>query len=336
MITSTPLARWTWGDEVAGDDWVTAGVESAGAALSVLAGHRLVVGDVPIRVAVLEAGNPENFLYQHVFSVNSASLDADMPCIVAEISKSVVPGRVGSVNVDATCAGTLLGHGAEYHEERLFLLGVSVAVDFLSIRLATYSDAWMPFDLRGREQRSVHGANYPRLAAALKGISEVVGDAVEPDDPTWFGTPSETGVDNHFDPDGSASDVWSTFEIPYRNRVFHHRSQFGRDGYRRSIDGVVHYVPVGDDRGVLGYLWASDEGAAASYEPRESSGEAGYRAGLSWLELLRQAEERGMRPSEALAELAGVPGDEKMGHALSNKSAQIASLVSLREMASRE
>ncbi|MEU2788289.1 hypothetical protein [Streptomyces sp. NPDC007100] len=336
MITSTPLARWTWGDEVAGDDWVTASAEAAGAALSVLAGHRLVVGEVLIRVSVSEAGNPESILYQHVFSVNSATLDAEMPRFVSAISEGVAPGRVGNVSVDATCPGMVLGDGAEHREERLFLLGVSVAIDFLSIRLATFSDAWMPFDLRGREQRFAHEANSPRLAAALKGISDIVGDEVEPDDPTWFGSPNETGVANHFDPDGSASDVWATFEVPYRNRVFHHRSQFGHDGYRRSTDGAVHFVPVGDGRGVLGYLWASDEGAAASYEPRDSSGEAGYRAGLSWVELLRQAEERGILPSEALTELVRVPGDELMGHALTDKLVPIAGLASLREMASRE
>lgn len=57
------------------------------------------------------------------------------------------------------------------------------------------------------------GCVQPRLAAALKEFSEILDSETDPEDPTYFGTPTETGVDNYFEPDGSPSDVWSRYEI---------------------------------------------------------------------------------------------------------------------------
>lgn len=64
------------------------------------------------------------------------------------------------------------------------------------------------------------------------------------DDLTNFGKPTEFGVDNYFDHGGTASDVWSSFEVPYRYSKFTHAPGFGRLGYKRPAEGLVQYVPI--------------------------------------------------------------------------------------------
>ncbi|MEU0838035.1 hypothetical protein ABZ370_00985 [Streptomyces sp. NPDC005962] len=71
----------------------------------------------------------------------------------------------------------------------------------------TSSDAWMPYDLKGRPQPTVYAANAPRLSAALHDLSEALNMETDPDDPTYFGKPTETGIENYFVDDGTASDV---------------------------------------------------------------------------------------------------------------------------------
>ncbi|MFH9468608.1 hypothetical protein ACH4LT_15140 [Streptomyces clavifer] len=152
------------------------------------------------------------------------------------------------------------------HKEGSFLLGTSAVLDYVSTDLATFSDAWMPSDLKGRAQPAVHSANAPRLSAALRDLSETLRSETDPDDPTHFGKPTDFGVDNYFDHGGRASDVWSRFEVPYRYGKFTHAPGFGRIGYKRSTEGVVHYAPVRGKNGLLGFLWASDAEQAASFD----------------------------------------------------------------------
>ncbi|WP_455431588.1 hypothetical protein [Streptomyces gelaticus] len=200
--------------------------------------------------------------------------------------------------------GLIISGDNEVREDGLFLLGASALLDYVSASLVTFSDAWMSYDLKGRAQPAVHAANASRLAAALRDLSEALGSETDPDDPTYFGKPTDTGIDNYFDRDGAASDVWGSFEIPYRYSNFTHAPGFGRIGYARSADGEVQYIPVHGEHGLLGYLWASDAENAASFEPRDVGNEECYEVGLLWLDRLRSAHDRGLSPSQALAALA--------------------------------
>ncbi|MBD3006229.1 hypothetical protein IEJ02_19445 [Streptomyces sp. 5-10] len=334
MIASTPVARWTWGNEDDAGDAVERTVTGVLDAFSVLASHRLAVGNPRVRVSVSESGHPENSLFSGEFEVT----ESDGSDLVRLVRRGLRSGKPGAVEANIRCPGVWLGaDGTEHREERLLTFGASMLLGYYTARLTTYSDAWMPYDLRGRPQEAVHAANYPRLAAALREISELIGDDTDPDDPTWFGKPTETGVDNYFDDDGSASDVWGSFEIPYRNRIFHHNTGFGGDDYARTAKGEVEYAPVTSERGgILGYLWASDAEGAASYEPRDAAEDAGYHAGLRWLERLRRAKESGLAPSQALAEFAREPADTQAGRVDLASRATAPDLATLRELAGRE
>ncbi|MFF8713746.1 hypothetical protein ACF07T_20270 [Streptomyces sp. NPDC015184] len=111
---------------------------------------------------------------------------------------------------------------------------------------------------------------------------------------------------------GATSDVWGSFEIPYRYSKFTRAPGFGRIGYARSADGEVQYVPVHGEHGLLGYLWASDAENAASFEPRDVGDEESYEAGLLCLDRLRSAHDRGLPPSRVLTELAGLTDDSRL------------------------
>lgn len=86
------------------------------------------------------------------------------------------------------------------------------------------------------------------------------------------------------DQDGTPSDAWSRYEIPRRYDAFTRAPGFGRIGCRRSVPGEVRYVPVADDHGVLGHLWASETEPAASFEPLDLEDDERCRTALTWLD----------------------------------------------------
>ncbi|MGI5140022.1 MULTISPECIES: hypothetical protein [unclassified Streptomyces] len=83
----------------------------------------------------------------------------------------------------------------------------------------------------------------------------------------------------------------------------------GPPRYRDWTDKPVQYFTVIDKQGgaVLGYVWAGDEDDAAAYEPQQAAGPRGVNESGFWIRRLRNAKERGIRPSQALAELLAVP-----------------------------
>ncbi|MCH0539332.1 hypothetical protein I3F58_07105 [Streptomyces sp. MUM 203J] len=166
------------------------------------------------------------------------------------------------------------------------------------------------YDLKGNPQPDIYAANTPRLAATLGDLSEALGTEIDPDDPSYFGKPTDTGIENYFDSDRRASDVWATFEIPRRYSEFRHAPGFGDIGFKRSAMGPVEYVAVLDELGTLGYLWASDTENAASFEPCDVDDDNRYAAARWWLERIRLAHDRGLTPSQALSELASASEDD--------------------------
>lgn len=73
--------------------------------------------------------------------------------------------------------------------------------------------------------------------------------------------------------------------------------------YPSRYDGPVTYVLLANPIGVFGCLWASDEeGAAGIYINREQGDDASNKSYSFWLGRRRAAYERGLKPTEFLAE----------------------------------
>ncbi|MFE7094974.1 hypothetical protein [Streptomyces erythrochromogenes] len=300
MIASTPVARWTWGDFIEGVDPLVRCLGDLVAARSVLASHRLALGEPTFRLTVSEPGRPAGTLFQ-----GELALDGSIEASARAVRSSMGPGSIGSVDARSTLSGSLFDGAEELSTAGILDLGAYVDADFATVELITYSDAWMPYDLRGRPQPAVHEANAPRLRSVLAELTDVLGHDMDPEDPTYFGTPTGTGVAPRTDRDGTPSDSWSRYEIPRRYEIFTRAPGFGRIGYGRSVPGEVRYVPVTDDRGLLGHLWASETEPAASFEPLDLDDDERYRTALTWLHRLRSAFDRGLSPCQALTELTG-------------------------------
>ncbi|MET8177059.1 hypothetical protein [Streptomyces clavifer] len=217
MIATTPVGRWTWGRETQLEDKIAACLHELQTAYTVLTRKELIYGKSKLSLSIHEAGKSNSYLFRGDLDLDAASFPPSLAQLLADqVEAALRPGEIGSVYANAKSAGSVVRSDNHAHEEGSFLLGTSAVLDYVSTDLATFSDAWMPYDLKGRAQPTVHSANAPRLSAALRDLSEALHSETDPDDPTHFGKPTEFGVDNYFDHDGTASDVWSSFEIPYR------------------------------------------------------------------------------------------------------------------------
>lgn len=334
MIASTSVARWTWGRDDETADALVCCLSDLLVAYQVLAAHRFAV-DAPVpHVSVSEAGTSNSLLFEGEPPLPAHGLEAAAPQVAERVRKVMRAGDIGSVDAYVMCSGVVVtgpGAGQEERQDGLFRLGASSFADFVTVDLVTYTDVWLPYDLKGRPQPEAHRANGARLSAVLRELAEVLGSDTDPDDPTYFARPTATGAENFFAADGSAADVWGSFEVPTRYDVFTHAPGFGRIGYRRTAEGAVQYVPVIGEAGVtLGYLWASDAENAASFEPLDVGDDATYRAGLAWLDRLRTAHDRGLRPSTALTELSALDHTEGIGRVDTNVPPRTLPLPTLR------
>jgi hypothetical protein len=333
VIASTPVGRWTWGRSDDARDLLAVCLHNHLVAYSVLATHRLASGAPKVHLSVTELRKANTYLFNDELTVTATTQSPaeDAEQFAHQIRAALRPGEIGSVDASTSCVGVLVGPAEETLQDGLFRLSTSAFDDFVTVGLVTSSDAWLPYDLKGQAQPAVHAANAPRLATALDGLADALGSETDPDDPTYFGEPTETGIDNRFDDDGTPSDAWSRFEIPARYEVFHHAPPF-RAGYQRTASGEVQYLSVQGGHGTLGYLWVSDTENAASFEPRDAA-EEGYEAGLRWLDRLQEAYTSGLSPTEALAACAGQPADALAGHVLQGQRPQRIALHDLRNLA---
>jgi hypothetical protein len=109
----------------------------------------------------------------------------------------------------------------------------------------------------------------------------------------------------------------------------------GPEDYGDTGDSTIRYVVVANSAGILGYLWAADDHDSAGYVPRPAGGGSAFNAGTPWTMKLRGAKARHLKPSQALAELSKLPGDEQMGRVVPGSEAEAPSLAALKELASR-
>ncbi|MFI0775320.1 hypothetical protein [Streptomyces sp. NPDC021212] len=105
--------------------------------------------------------------------------------------------------------------------------------------------------------------------------------------------------------------------------------------YQDWTEKPVRYFTVVNkkDGSVLGYVWAGDEDDAAAYEPREAGGSRAANEGMVWIEQLRDAKARGLRPSQTLTELYGNPEPPGMGRPLPGSLADAPNAAAVEALA---
>ncbi|MEV6961556.1 hypothetical protein AB0M97_20610 [Streptomyces sp. NPDC051207] len=109
----------------------------------------------------------------------------------------------------------------------------------------------------------------------------------------------------------------------------------GPPRYRSTTDKPVQYVTVVDPEAgsVLGYAWASDEDDAAGWVTRKAGGPRAFNEGVTWSTRLHDAKERGIRPSEALAELTREGGAGGVGQILPGSHKQAPNAATVKALA---
>ncbi|MFF5260123.1 hypothetical protein ACFY4C_14330 [Actinomadura viridis] len=100
--------------------------------------------------------------------------------------------------------------------------------------------------------------------------------------------------------------------------------------YALDTDGPIRYLPVVKGDVVLGYVWASVEGDAAMYLPREDAGMDGANAANAWIPRLRTLCQTGVAAQDALTRLKAMPEDPRGGAIAVGSSPQ--DLPSLRDL----
>lgn len=167
--------------------------------------------------------------------------------------------------------------------------------------MGVYADPWLTQDLRERPQPEVAAENAPRLAAALERISALAGSEVDPGDPTRHARPTAYGFADLLAEEAAYADSWGTFEVParWRRLVKLLPGGYGEGDYEATTEDPVRYAEVRCGERLLGFLWASADGAAG-YEPRSAAGDAAFWAGVPWLLRFRAARRGGAWASEAL------------------------------------
>ncbi|MEU3513154.1 hypothetical protein ABZ733_35930 [Streptomyces longwoodensis] len=79
-------------------------------------------------------------------------------------------------------------------EYRLVDVSVSTAPTGLSAEVSVHHDIWGRWDFSGRPHPEVQHRNAPRLTAALKDLTVLLGEPPEPGEPTYFGMATVDGV----------------------------------------------------------------------------------------------------------------------------------------------
>ncbi|MGL4745267.1 MAG: hypothetical protein ACRCYX_02610 [Dermatophilaceae bacterium] len=107
----------------------------------------------------------------------------------------------------------------------------------------------------------------------------------------------------------------------------------GPEDYAYVTNGPVEYIAVGNEHGVLGYLWTADIDGAAGYEASPAGDDTAENAGMPWVLRLREAKAEGLTPTEALARMEAHPGSPDGGTVIAGSRNRADSLTALRAMA---
>ncbi|MFF8013735.1 hypothetical protein [Streptomyces sp. NPDC007929] len=337
MITCQPIGDWTW--EVTPETGVLRPVRAAETALSVwhvLAGYELAtpVGRIVVSVRSLKDTRDVRVHFDGLnLEPEPLSPGTALSRAMAE-ADSVQGDSVVGVRIE--CPGYWLEAGTKLRAEKIFTIEVDIwKGSLLVVTLETYSDAWLTVDTRDREQPSVHAENAPRLAAALDGISSLLGTAPTPGDPNRHATPTETGFEDPRIEGPAYDDSWGTFEVPARSRLLRSRIPASEDEYQEITEHPVRYFSVQRDGRTMGYVWASVGDEAAGFEPRTAAGDGAFEVGAEWLLRLRAAHGQGLSALAALTWVARRGPRPEVGLVLEETPQVAPSLDALEELSGR-
>ncbi|MZE80496.1 hypothetical protein GTY57_27100 [Streptomyces sp. SID5475] len=84
--------------------------------------------------------------------------------------------------------------GKSRREHQLVELSFRLYRAGMSAKITVHHDVWKWFDFTGRPHPEVYNRNAPRLAEALRELNSVLGVELEPGEPTYYGTPMESGI----------------------------------------------------------------------------------------------------------------------------------------------
>ncbi|GAA0907079.1 hypothetical protein [Streptomyces thermoalcalitolerans] len=337
MITVNSVGDWFW--EVAtepGEASPMRAAETAVAVWNVLAAHELAVPVGKVSVSARIDGEKRDYR----INVSRLSLEPEPLARDTELSRVVAEAEtlegdfIFTVRID--CPGLWLESGVKHRAEKLFSIHTaSWEGGLLTLLLETYSDAWLTMDTRDREQLEIHAANSPRLAAALREISDLMGSAPTPGGLNRFATSTETGFEDSRVEEPAYEDSWGTFEPRARLSLLYSRLPDSEDEYEVVTDHPVRYFTIRREGQTLGYLWASTGDEAAGYEPRTAAGDDAFDAGAQWVLRLRAAHEQGLTALAALDWATRQPPQPEIGEAAEDTPQEAPSLDALQEMSSR-
>ncbi|MGW2888284.1 hypothetical protein ACWDDN_23695 [Streptomyces griseoruber] len=333
MITTDPIGDWTW--EIApGDQGVapSRAVELAVAVWSILAKVGIAAPGAEASVSARSVRDKRGFLFQEVGIPLGEEPLAPVTALARAAAQADSLHGDAAVGVRVRVPGLWSVRGAWHRAEQLFSIQADVwQRGLLTVTLETYSDAWLTVDTRGREQIAVHDENAPRLALALKEITELVGCVPAPGDENRYATPTENGFEDVRIEGPAYDDAWGTFEVAARSRRLRSLLPPSQEEYPETTELPVRYFTVQDKGETLGYVWASSEDNAAGFEPRTAAGERAFEAGREWLLKLREAHGRGLAAASVLSWLAQQSISPGIGSIAEQEPRECASLDALEE-----
>ncbi|MFF4079278.1 hypothetical protein ACFYZN_07715 [Streptomyces sp. NPDC001777] len=337
MITSTPVGEWTWELTTDGGEIrPTRAAQTAMAVWNELAERKLVVPGGKAIVRVCNRNDPRDVRVDASGLVMGTDPLAPGSALAQAVAQAEALDGDFIVFVRLECPGLWLEPGFTYRAEKLFAIHLEIwGGNLLVVALETFADVWLTMDTRDREQPEVYAANAPRLAAALRGISTLLGSAPTPGDENRHAAPSVTGFKDPRSEGFAYDDSWGTFEGLSRANLLDSRIPQSEDDYEQITEGSVRYFTIQRDGRTLGFVWASIDDTAAGYVPRTAAGDEAFDAGAAWLLGLREAHGRGLSPLAALDWLAMGPARPEIGVIVEETPQEAPSLDELEELSGR-
>ncbi|MFD0355896.1 hypothetical protein ACFVHW_19490 [Streptomyces sp. NPDC127110] len=296
MITTEPVGEWFWEPSPVLDAAVSGAARAValvGEVRDVLASLGLVSdgGTGSVELCELSAmGRP-------LFERSGVPLDL----LAGQTSGlRLLPDQ--HLTVALRLPGEWVEAGVRRRAEELFVVRVHLwGQGGVILVLSAYADPWLTQDLRERPQPEVAADNAPRLAVALERISALTGSEVDPGDETRHARPTAYGFADLLAEGAAYADSWGTFEVParWRRLVKLLPGGYGEGDYESATEEPVRYAEVRCGERLLGFLWASADGAAG-YEPRSAAGDEAFGAGVPWLLRFRAVRRSGVGALEAL------------------------------------
>lgn len=338
MITTIPVGSWFWEAKApeAADDLVHRCVRDLLGAWDVMREVGVASGDA--RAGVLLQGRLDDAA---LFTRKDLILSAAGAGRGSELLRRLPSVRQleaeGPLTVDLSVPGVCLREGGPASVEKLFEISIDVwASGAWTMGLYTFSDAWMSHDLRGHKQSHVRKLNAPRLAAALTGITGLLGVDITPGDASSYGIPTPNGFEDLPDEDPDLLDSWYMFEVPRRTDELHGEIPAEAPEFETVTDLPVTFAAVAVEGRVVGYVWAADADDAAGYEPYTPAGDVSLAVGRVWLERLSRSKARDLSPSKALRELASYAASAEGGAVVPGPLRVADSLEALQDLSGRE